>query len=156
MCLIFADWTVAARHVEWSGELRDVNLWIDSSDFPKKEVKGKGGQQYWSYKLNKPGLHYMMLQDGRCWIFTILSHKISISQRTPLTTCQHSWQAMTWYRKWQKYFLHYMMTTQNFTVDTTQYLQILTIINSAIFLCQYCTMLKGMAEAQVIMTRLGV
>lgn len=61
-----ADWNQAARDVPRPPPLQDVNLWIDSSDFPKRKVKGAGTtSSYWSYKLNRPGRRYMVLRDGR-------------------------------------------------------------------------------------------
>lgn len=60
------EWELAARSVPRSGSLKNVNLWMDSTDFPKQKKRGKGpASKHWSFKLNRPGRRFMVLRDGR-------------------------------------------------------------------------------------------
>ena len=48
-----------------SEELEDVNLWIDSSDFPLAGTRSSSKKDlFWSWKLNKLGVRFMVLLDG--------------------------------------------------------------------------------------------
>lgn len=51
---------------------QNVNLWIDTTDFPIEHRKGKKYQpkrgrktEHWSFKLNKPGRRYHFVVNGR-------------------------------------------------------------------------------------------
>lgn len=46
---------------------QDVNLWIDSTDFPleNKPHGKKTKSRHWSFKLNRRGRRYMFIRDGR-------------------------------------------------------------------------------------------
>jgi hypothetical protein len=60
------DWNNAVRNCGLKGVVKDVNLWMDSTDFPLEGVKSvsrKGSK--WSYKLNRPGRRYMVLRNGK-------------------------------------------------------------------------------------------
>lgn len=59
-------WNAAAHDVLRPAGFESVNMWIDSTDFAKKKRKGQSKKDSdFSYKLNKPGLRFMTLQDGR-------------------------------------------------------------------------------------------
>lgn len=60
------EWNNQAKNCSFGRRVSDVNLWIDSSDFPmigKSSVSRKSS--YWSYKLNGPGRRYQMISDAK-------------------------------------------------------------------------------------------
>jgi hypothetical protein len=61
-----AEWKAISRNCHLTGECKDANLWMDSSDFPIKRFKGYTKKHpSHSFKLNKPGRRYMTLMDGK-------------------------------------------------------------------------------------------
>jgi hypothetical protein len=60
------DWDEAVEDVALPKEFENVNLWMDSTDFPKQRHKGGSRKDPdWSYKLNKPGRRFMFIRDGK-------------------------------------------------------------------------------------------
>jgi hypothetical protein len=60
------DWNQAVRHCDLKGDVKDANLWMDSTDVPeegKRSVSRKDPR--WSFKLNGPGRRYMIVRDGK-------------------------------------------------------------------------------------------
>lgn len=59
------DWENEKKLMEENPDLKKVNLWIDSTDFPKAKYEGvsrKGPD--WSYKCNRPGLQFTMVESA--------------------------------------------------------------------------------------------
>jgi hypothetical protein len=60
------DWNNAVRNCGLKGVVKDVNLWMDSIDFPLEGVKSVSKKDSkWSYKLNRPGRRYMVLRNRK-------------------------------------------------------------------------------------------
>ncbi len=59
------DWEADKRLMEDNPDLKKVNLWIDSTDFAKKKYRhcSKKSPDH-SFKLNRPGLRFTMLESG--------------------------------------------------------------------------------------------
>ncbi len=61
------QWRAAARNTLRPGELAHVVLWQDSADFAIEHAPGMGKKsEFYSHKLNRPGLRYQFLCDARC------------------------------------------------------------------------------------------
>jgi hypothetical protein len=59
------DWNQAVRNCGLQGEVKEANMWMDSTDFPLEGIKSVSRKSPdWSYKLNRPGRRYMVLRDG--------------------------------------------------------------------------------------------
>ena len=59
-------WRVAMRGVAPPPSMKTGCLWIDSTDFPVKKIRGEGTKSdYYSYKLNKHGRRFTMVRDGK-------------------------------------------------------------------------------------------
>ena len=60
------EWNQAASQCHLNVQLRDTNLWMDSTDFP---ISGKCSMSkknpYFSYKLKGPGQRFMAVFDGK-------------------------------------------------------------------------------------------
>lgn len=59
------NWNLARDPSAFAKDLKKVNLWIDSSDFPlegKRKIRKKSDE--WIYKLNVPGRRFMVIMDG--------------------------------------------------------------------------------------------
>jgi len=60
------EWNKNARNIPKSNSFSDVNLWIDSSDFPIAGAnKTNTKDLMWSWKLNKLGARFMVICDGK-------------------------------------------------------------------------------------------
>lgn len=59
----WGEWDQAAKDCRLPKRLRDITLWIDAVDFPVE--RGPGRSQFWSHKLGRPGLQYMVIRDGK-------------------------------------------------------------------------------------------
>lgn len=58
-------WKNAVSKVKISDSLKGANVWMDSTDVHIQGIKKIGKKSdFWSYKLNKPGLRYMFALDG--------------------------------------------------------------------------------------------
>jgi len=59
------DWEADKNLMENNPNLKSINLWIDSSNFPKIKYTGMSRKANdWSFKCNSPGLHFMMLESA--------------------------------------------------------------------------------------------
>jgi len=59
-------WDKYASAVKKPKELKDVNLWMDSTDFPlETPVDTPKSHDYWSYKCNKLGRRFQAVFDGK-------------------------------------------------------------------------------------------
>lgn len=59
------DWENEKQLMEEDPSLKEVNLWIDSSDFPKIKYKGMSRKAPdWSYKCNRPGLRFTTIESA--------------------------------------------------------------------------------------------
>ncbi len=60
------DWNRAAKNIKLGKSVAKANLWIDSVDFPttKKPYRKSKKGDWWSFKLNKPGVRYTFIRDG--------------------------------------------------------------------------------------------
>ena len=61
-----SDWNQAVHNCGFKGEIKNANLWMDSTDIPlegRKSISRKDIR--WSYKLNSPGRRYMIIRDGK-------------------------------------------------------------------------------------------
>jgi hypothetical protein len=60
------DWNNAVRNCGLKGAVKDVNLGMDSTDFPLEGVRSVNRKDTkWSYKLNRPGRRYMEMRNGK-------------------------------------------------------------------------------------------
>lgn len=60
------DWKQAMQGTKLPDGMQTGCLYLDSTDFPKQKSKGVGPKhETWSYKLNRPGLCFMVLRDGK-------------------------------------------------------------------------------------------
>ena len=60
------EWDRRAKKINMREDFRDVNLWIDSTDFPLVGKRSSSTSNlFWSYKLNKLGLRFMAIIDGK-------------------------------------------------------------------------------------------
>jgi len=65
-------WNAAARNSSLGNQVKDTNLWIDSTDFPLAERNGMGkSSEYWSFKLNSSGQRFMTLQDAHSRVLKV-------------------------------------------------------------------------------------
>jgi hypothetical protein len=59
------EWNRRANRIQRDGELVNVNLWIDSVDFPLSGTRSINRKSlYWSYKLNGKGQRFMAIVDA--------------------------------------------------------------------------------------------
>lgn len=61
-----SHWNAAARRMSFPGELKNVTLWIDSSDFKIQCPRGAGRKNpYYSYKNHGLSRRFMMICDAK-------------------------------------------------------------------------------------------
>jgi hypothetical protein len=78
------------NHNQFPNALKDVNLWMDSSDFRligKKSVSTSDSS--WSQKCNSPGQRYQFIMDGKSRIRKIwggMSPKVDDGNHLRLST----------------------------------------------------------------------
>ena len=60
------EWKALARHASPYDELKDVCLWMDSTDLKIHRGKKRGGRsEFWSGKLIGPGRRFMTISDAK-------------------------------------------------------------------------------------------
>ena len=69
-----SEWKAASRRCDFPGELKSVNVFVDSTDLPIQNSDERGpASDFWSGKLKRPGYRYMMFSDAKGKILKVWS-----------------------------------------------------------------------------------